>query len=349
MRSFIFFGCWNRDYCNVDVAPRDLVISLIRKNLNILKPDKLIVGGDNIYQLETPRGKINRKITIDNGFHGLSLLKIPVDILLGNHDEDGKGCVLDYQISKAGKNLHIFPENHIENNSSINTIYLNTNRSNTLEGTIEIANYIIENMDTQKLNIIVGHHPIFCFEGKKKNSYYYLHEFLDIVIPFSKQNNIKWLYLCADTHNFQMTILEYRGYSVPQIISGTGGALLHNIPKLGTYIDNNVQLHTIFTKENYGFCYILADGLEASIIFISATEGCNAHHFRIKNQHIYNTNLPTIHIDCHIESIIPDYRKVMASDCHRVENYNDKPDSGDFIGANGKPCYKWKMEKNNLF
>ena len=155
------------------------------------------------------------------------------------------------------------------------------------------------------------------------------------------------MYLCADTHNFQATVIEYGGYTLPQFIVGTGGAQLHSIPRLGTYVDGDITLHNKFAIGSYGFAYILADKTEGTLIFVSAGEDCPVYSFQIKDQMIYETGLD-IKVDCNkISLMIPDYKELMSGDCERVENYDSllEPDQGDFINEDGRACYKWKPKR----
>ena len=173
--SFGFFGCWNRDVCEDEVNPRDIVLNVLKQNISELDIDRVIVAGDNIYQFETEEGKMYRKHTIRSGFKKVNELGIPVDMILGNHDAE-YDCILDYEKEQVKRfpNIHLYTENHTERFENVNIIYLDTN-SVDLEVSEEttkyreldrILDYLRTHMTSDVVNVVVGHQPIFSHKGK---------------------------------------------------------------------------------------------------------------------------------------------------------------------------------------
>jgi hypothetical protein len=90
---------------------------------------------------------------------------------------------------------------------------------------------------------VMGHIPLFTFKkdkiamhdiDKKKLEYRGLIAKLYDILA---DNNI--IYLCADTHNFSIMKIEYKGKVVIQITAGTGGADPDLIK--GDYVDNPIE------------------------------------------------------------------------------------------------------------
>ena len=94
MKEFIFFGCWNKGYCDDNRRNNGMsaVFNTIKQNREI--PDFYIIAGDNYYPKKTTEKIQGRKVKIKtleqnnllSGFNCLERLQRPVHVLLGNHD-----------------------------------------------------------------------------------------------------------------------------------------------------------------------------------------------------------------------------------------------------------------------
>ena len=90
--NFIFFGCWNDGYCDINNGHNNGVSSVFNNLLKKPNPSFYVVGGDNYYpdKYETKEGKI--KILNNENFEsGMNCLlklhnKAPIFLLMGNHD-----------------------------------------------------------------------------------------------------------------------------------------------------------------------------------------------------------------------------------------------------------------------
>lgn len=94
--NFIFFGCWNDGYCDINKPDNNGVSSVFHHLLNAPNPTFYVVGGDNYYpgKYEFKHNGIKTKIKLLNeeNFHsGMNCLKMlntkaDVFLLMGNHD-----------------------------------------------------------------------------------------------------------------------------------------------------------------------------------------------------------------------------------------------------------------------
>ena len=94
MKEFIFFGCWNRGFCDETGRSNGMssVFNTIKQNEE--QPDFYIIAGDNYYPKKTTERIHGKKVRIKSleqnklisGFNCLERLDAPVQVLLGNHD-----------------------------------------------------------------------------------------------------------------------------------------------------------------------------------------------------------------------------------------------------------------------
>lgn len=98
--SFITFGCWNKNMCNIKSGSNE--VSLVMNKIDELcestypKPSFIIVAGDNYYphivenELSGHKIKTIKEDQLKSGFDCLEYIyekhKIPIDIIAGNHD-----------------------------------------------------------------------------------------------------------------------------------------------------------------------------------------------------------------------------------------------------------------------
>lgn len=99
-----------------------------------------------------------------------------------------------------------------------------------------------KDIENTKLLFIVGHDPFFVC--RKKGDQKVTKALIKTVNDFIKNlENYNVIYLCADTHNFQIGILNN---TIPMIIAGTGGASLDEL-----CFDDKNKLNTINGSDSY--------------------------------------------------------------------------------------------------
>jgi hypothetical protein len=142
-------------------------------------------------------------------------------VILGNHDEEDNDCIKNAEIdffkkqNKKQNNVQIYQENTITECELCYYLYLNTNDSN--RDKLKSALTQIIKKDTifrnrQKWLLFIGHDPLFSFkykkgkDGKKTSYYQSIDDDNSIIKLFEDIYKLypKMVYLCADTHNFQI-------------------------------------------------------------------------------------------------------------------------------------------------
>lgn len=241
------FGCWNYDNCD-KVDYRSNILKLVREDKTPYNFG--IITGDNIYPIKNSEGE---KLFYKNTFRKLYELNtlIPnglereytfLNVILGNHDEEDSKCVLEEERRILGlfDNLKLYETNFIVEKPLAYYVYINTNEMHLSEliKFLEKIDEKIEQFDTNKWFIFIGHNPLYSFKYKIKKdkhpNYTELHpEIIKIVNKIYLNGLNKMLYLCADTHNFQLINIINNDleneFCLPIVIVGTGGAKLDSI------------------------------------------------------------------------------------------------------------------------
>ena len=94
MKEFIFFGCWNKGFCNDNRRSNGMSAVFNKIKQNNERPDFYIIAGDNYYPKKTTEIRHGEEVKIKSlekeklisGFDCLERLNAPVQVLLGNHD-----------------------------------------------------------------------------------------------------------------------------------------------------------------------------------------------------------------------------------------------------------------------
>ena len=266
--KFFFFGCWNYDNCG-KIDNRNSVIIMIATDRDIY--DFGIVAGDNIYsrKIIDKSGKETKHMydeTFDKISTSLGILikhkpKVSpfLNVILGNHDEEDK-CILKKEIEQISMvpNTRLFLKNNrhsIVERDLAYYIYLNTNEQHIVDLKLFLISLLNEDLDHRKWLIFVGHEPIYSLKYKKKKGKIKLTELDERLIQIfydlqEKRGFNKMVYLCADTHNFQLLNVrstdEHSNFNLPIVVSGTGGAKLDDIfpPHLDNRRNSNGEYNT---------------------------------------------------------------------------------------------------------
>lgn len=226
---------------------------------------------------------------LKSGYDKILEMKKETDIVLGNHDIDNmtpiedlqQHCMLktqmhilskysqhdstfdapsleDLQWIEAGKNKKVYDKIilHLDDVDMNETdtyiiIFINSNKLCNDESYLTSIQETLKSIQVQKPIFLLGHHPITAYTHKNDkdvdnvitNNHIYFDKICELFIQY------KVIYLCADTHNFQiatLTNLKKDDKNFLQIVSGTGGGDPDNVPK-------NVALPTI--RDVYGYRY----------------------------------------------------------------------------------------------
>lgn len=260
--KFFFFGCWNYDNCG-KTDNRNSVINMIASEK--YSYDFGIVAGDNIYSRKmVDESGIETKHMYDETIGNISILlkKLvkPISpflyVILGNHDEESD-CILKREVEQISMvpNTRFFLRNtrhSIVERPLAYYIYLNTNEQHIDDLKLFLISLLNEDLDKQKWLIFIGHEPIYSLKYKEKEGKIKKLTELDeglIQIFYDLQvvkNLKKMVYLCADTHNFQLLNIRsfVNNFNLPVLVSGTGGAKLDNIFQPDINIRNNGEYNT---------------------------------------------------------------------------------------------------------
>lgn len=247
------------------------------------------------------------------GFRFLDQINLPKKFIHGNHDikdfpkecqlvEMGltnKGVYKDhpiYSVSVYPHELHteigntllffldstIYDDDFKDDTIVQSTCYKNIFPKSTYikdikEYQIEYVNRILES--TSSSNIIFHfHHPILS-KKQKDGRIKPKTDYNDGLINFynsinAKLNGKKIYHICADTHFYENSHLEFNGMKINQYIVGTGGADLDNpLPyDRETKTEKDVNYRVIDTKKNYGFLHIYSSFGELKFNFIEVPE-----------------------------------------------------------------------------
>lgn len=276
------FGCWNKNSCldKKNNDNRQFILEL----LTYQQPnyDMGILLGDNIYPLKTKQLKRKTKKSLTQKYLKMSKkvkkvksflkeseyfyqeiinitdyltrdssLDKKLHIILGNHDVENN-CVLNNQIKNFTNDLcSIYEDNTILETENAFFIMLNTNN---IENIIEFLENLVENTINfkNKWVIFCAHDPIISYKPKKKKIFQKIDN-IDIVLEKIKNLHYKKiLYICADTHNFQVINIfslpeeDTDEFEIPIVVLGTGGAnpdSLKDIEKYENSYDEKLDIN----------------------------------------------------------------------------------------------------------
>ena len=164
-------------------------------------------------------------------------------VILGNHDEEDNPCIKQKEINilEKAKNVQLLQTNTITECELCYYIYLNTNTPNR-QFLTDFLNDILKGntkvIDMKKWLLFIGHEPLFSFKYKDKNgtkSYYQRIDDDNSIIRLFEliyKKYPKMVYLCADTHNFQ--ILEVSN-TITNSVSSRPSNVSRRVSKLPTF------------------------------------------------------------------------------------------------------------------
>ena len=165
---------------------------------------------------------------------------------------------LDITPEKNDKNMYLYVD-------KIGTVYyesyimiiINTNNLNNKEYMKNIEDYFdnINHIKNQRTVFVMGHVPIFCF---KDNELKEVDE--NMITIFELLSKYKYIYICADSHYFNIMNIRQGEKSVLQITVGTGGAdpdindeYIDNIKTYNAYIEYNNYILSYYHINSYGY------------------------------------------------------------------------------------------------
>lgn len=281
------------------------------------------------------------------------MINLETHIILGNHDIDN--CSGEHMIKKIytefkdhmvfeeqklvlGKYNYYFSNKKIKEEDNYVLIGLDTNKG-LIRNLEEILATII-NPEFNKWIIISGHIPLASIKPKKKANRITqkIKNVTAIYNVLKRINYRKIIYLCADTHNFQINELticdvdrnnltpqnngsiannenlnlsesETEQFSIPIIIAGTGGAspdIVDFYGKKKPYIhplssDKNLcVINNHIYQESFGYCDIKIDENDILVRYHHVTKG-KIYKYTINNLDIRSNST----IDLYNEVFIP--------------------------------------------
>ncbi len=221
--SFLFMGCWNKDGCTKS-AGQAAVAAAIRKES---AEYPLFLGGDNIYpdKHEETKTKHYPPSRVEAGVTCL-LRDAPrvIYATVGNHNI-ARNEVLATEL--ALKLWTLRESGYCVQFRNRSVILFNSNPLDDLETPADLSQ-LAESLRTLRSThtpyIFIMHHPII---AHKKNKVYVLPQhapLLDLLIQYPPT-----FILTADTHNYQLGTVTWKGIPIVQIVVGTGGADLDSI------------------------------------------------------------------------------------------------------------------------
>ena len=293
--KFIHFGCWNENGCNIDKlnSPLSFVMRSLNKYVDEHNIKFIVIAGDNYYLNRQDKTKFYP----NNFYSGFDCLpkNITKYLIFGNHDLkdkfkiDGKSDIycnsvnLQYMYAEKNNSFKLFSNVlfKIHNNTIIIMIdstllhhitdeyikcYVNlfpNYKLTTIDDLIKYQlNMVIDilNKNNSMTNIIfIAHHPIIALRTDKNKRINIIN---NKIVNFFK--DIKHLlinknvyYLCADTHLYQLGIINIDDLKIIQHIAGTGGARPDYFDDIDlTYNSNIIKYKIIKNVNKYGFLIV---------------------------------------------------------------------------------------------
>jgi hypothetical protein len=260
---FLFVGCWNKGSTSQDRVQQRMKNYIAAA---AIYPKALILGGDNIYpdKVTTTPGHPPRKVyarsKLLDGYRKMESLNVPLYVALGNHN------VISSEILETEMKLPwTIPSNYycirFAPDPSIQIIVLDTN----LYTTTKTANEARKQEDwletilqetPQRRTIIVQHEPLLALKVKGANITTALPNALNLYRIFATYPPTA--VLSADIHNYQDLVLD--NPPIHQLIVGTGGADLDQIPNLGAMYADGLQINELY----YGNGFLIVNGITDS-------------------------------------------------------------------------------------
>lgn len=172
-----------------------------------------------------------------------------------------------------------------------------------------------KDIENTKLLFIVGHDPFFVC--RKKGDQKVIKTLIKTINDFIKKlKNYNVIYLCADTHNFQIGILNN---TIPMIIAGTGGASLDELcfddkNKLNTI--NGSDSYYYYNVKEYGYLKITPVNNINVIVLFKTLENEYTYEINLKEKSINQKTSVQVHYI--MESI---YSDKIKKDFDLEQNY----------------------------
>ena len=244
--QFLFFGCWNKDGCTDPSGPEAAVAAAVRA-----RPERfLLIGGDNVYPDVIPSAVPGGKATkvhpvprVEQGFRCISAPQHQILAALGNHNITESPTIRNEHARLHRENLIFLPDDYymrIFHGDKKALIVLDTNtvgdeHAAMLDWFVHSLNRLAELGIYQYY--LVQHEPFVSYkaDGARQKNQVLKNgtELLDILVQFPPA-----MILVADTHNYQLGIITYKGRKLIQVVSGTGGADLDDVGIVGGPIEN---------------------------------------------------------------------------------------------------------------
>lgn len=219
--SFLFMGCWNKDGCAKSLGQQAVAIAIQKEPAEY----PLFLGGDNIYP---DKHEGTKQYPLDRVEAGVTCLIRDTPRVLyatvGNHN------IARNEILAAELALRLWTIRKVGycirfRNRAVILFNSNPLDDETPPADLDFLTKALGELQRAGTSyIFIMHHPIV---SHKKKGVYVLPQYavlLDLLIQYPPT-----LLLVADTHNYQLGIVEWKGVKIVQIVVGTGGADLDPI------------------------------------------------------------------------------------------------------------------------
>ena len=296
--TFLFVGCWgvyckkgkhkvakykDKEWSYKDVIyGQGYVVPMMIEYSQINRINAVVLAGDNVYsdipdenlksiieQDETKKTSLyNIDKQLSKGFEDCMAGINTDQFLLGIGNHDIENCyILNKQLNYPNWNMPGLSYNILYrlNTYNINMIFIDTNMYEKKWCQGVYPNYAISEQDKwlghilqvspkNTWNIVIGHIPFWANPHKGKERVE-----IKLLELIQKYSNLIDLYMCADEHNQQYITLPNLP---PQVISGTGGAVLDNIS-----ISENLKNYTHVCRSEFGFVSVNVSNSQINLDF----------------------------------------------------------------------------------
>ncbi len=251
---FLFMGCWNRDGCQRKGGQVAVAAAIHREP----REYPLFLGGDNIYPDKSPTTK-RKTYPEQRLLQGIRCLvgavPRPLFASIGNHN-----------LPLLPTEFHapwILPAvSYLVEFTNVSVLVIDSNPldvGDAVSDSLALLTDAIGYLETQgRPYYCIMHHPIISYKKKGLQVLPHYAAVLDAFVKYPPR-----MLLVADTHNYQKGVIEWKGMSLLQIVSGTGGADLDPM-EFQDRIELPVAYRLLEGMVSYGYQRI--DGLSTQFI-----------------------------------------------------------------------------------
>lgn len=267
-------------------GPEAAVAAAVRQ-----RPERfLVIGGDNVYPDVIPptvpgkkASKVHPVPRVEQGFRCISARQYQILASLGNHNVS-EPPIREEHARLHRENMIFLPSNYYMRTfrgDKKAIIVLDTNVMDDEERRIVMLDWLVQSLNHLAdlgvhMYYLVQHEPVVSYKadadtGRAKNHVLkHGNELLDILVRFPPA-----MILVADTHNYQLGIITYKGHNLIQVVSGTGGADLDGVGNTRAPIENFPGTYKVLDS-TVAYGYQVVREYEPTFIRVREAKGLNA-------------------------------------------------------------------------